>query len=112
MNHGHSKQKLSRRKRVFFTLFTFLIVCLIMDTFTYVALRHLGETKHVFFTIRPATSDEQISRWYKYRSFHGRWGYDISEDRQGQFGNRMGREYEHKDQYQIKVFGDSFAYEA
>lgn len=112
MNHGHAKQKLSRRQRVFFTLLTLVIVWLILDTFAYVALRYLGEAKNVFFTIRPATSDEQISRWYKHLPFHPRWGWDISEDQQGQFGNRKGREYERKDRYQIKVFGDSFAYGA
>ena len=83
-----------------------------MDLAAYAALRYLGETKSVFFRIRPATSDEQIARWYQGSPFHVRWGFDISEKWKGQFGNRKGAEYSAKDVFQLKVFGDSFAFGA
>lgn len=112
MDHRSAGKKLSRRKKAFFTILTFLIVWLILDTFAYVTLRSLGETKNIFFSIHPATSDEQISRWYKRTPFNQGWGWDVAEDLKGQFGNRKGREYGFKDRYQIKVFGDSFAFAA
>lgn len=112
MNKGYACQELTHRKKVLFTLLTLFVVWLISDTIAYVTLRYLRETKNVFITIRPATSDEQVWRWYERSPFHARWGWDIPEDRKGKFGNRKGREYGIRYRYAIKVFGDSFAYGA
>jgi hypothetical protein len=95
-----------------FSMIMALVLWLVTDTVMYVALRSIGESKSVFFRIRPATSDEQIARWYQESPFHARWGFDISDKMKGQFGNRKGREYGKKDLYKIKVFGDSFAFGA
>lgn len=112
MNQVNTGRSGSSGKTVLFSIIVFLILWLVTDSMVYVALWSIGESKSVFFRIRPATSDEQIVRWYKELPFHARWGFDIADDTKGQFGNRKGREYAKKDLYQVKVFGDSFAFGA
>jgi hypothetical protein len=112
MNQVDTGRSRSRGKVMIFSIIMFLVLWFLTDTAMYVALWFIGESKSVFFRIRPATSDEQITRWYKELPFHARWGFDIADDTKGQFGNRKGREYAKKDLYKIKVFGDSFAFGA
>jgi hypothetical protein len=106
------KRRLSFRTRLLFSLFLLLILWVVFDTLAYGAFWYLSKTRNMFIDVRPALTDAQIARWYEYGPFHARWGWDITEQDRGQFGNRKGRQYPAKEQYTMKVFGDSFAYAA
>lgn len=99
--------KMSRGKKLLFSLITIFILWLFFDTAAYILIQKLQNIYSIFYGFQPAT-DEYLEAYKKH--FHPRWGWDIPKNRQGQLGNRKSREYEKKDEYTMKVFGDSFAY--
>ena len=107
------RRKLSRGKKIAFTLVTLFLVWILSDTLAYFVLSAVGKRASIFYGFKPAESDEQIARFYQGEfSFHPRWGWDIAEADRNELGGRSGRRREIKDRYKIKVFGDSFVYGA
>ena len=99
----HSKLKLSKRKKVLFWCLMLFFVWLVLDGFAYV----LVDRFYVFNGFKKPTGEE-IAKFHE-ELFHPRWGWDLQpKDNRGPLGNRIGREYEPKEAYMIKTFGDSF----
>ncbi len=99
---------ISRPRKILFSLFIVLIVWAVFDVCLYAFLARLGRKYHIFQI--PVLPDSERIEYFAREHFHPKWGWDIKGADKGHFGNRKSREYQNKQMYKIKVFGDSFAY--
>ena len=107
---------LSRRKQLSFSLILVFCLWLFLDIAVYVVLKKVSQDSNyqVFHRIETPTS-EYLDKFHSedlWPQFHPQWGWDGLKQRQGSLGNRRSRDYEQKEEYKIKAFGDSFTFGA
>jgi len=99
---------ISIKKKILFSLITFVVLFLIADTSLYVFLKIIQKKHNIFFEF--IVPDKTQIEGYAKKYYHPKWGWDTFEENRGQFGNRKGRMYVKKEEYTIKTFGDSYTY--
>jgi len=100
--------EIGKGEKVFFTVVILFILWLIGDICLYLFLHNFQKKLTLFYRFEVPT-DEKLEGFYK-KYFHPRWGWDISKDKQDKLGDRKSHDYDAKEQYTIKCFGDSFTY--
>ena len=85
-----------------------LTLWLLVDTFTYIFLDRF-ERNHSLFYEPSLPTDKQIDGFCgKY--FHPRWGWDIRAEERAELGCRLGGYRVTREDYKLKIFGDSYVY--
>ena len=101
-------RRISRRRRILLGAFMVLMLWALLDVCVYICLTRVRRKFHIF-RMPALPSNKRVERFAQ-EYFHPKWGWDIADEDKGRFGNRKSREYQNKQMYKIKVFGDSFAY--
>lgn len=104
----NKKTSLSKKKKITFSFIMIFFLWLFFDAALYIFLGALQKKHNIFFEFKVPEKHQVEGFAEKY--YHPRWGWDIFKEMRGQFGNRKGRNYEIKEVYTIKTFGDSFTY--
>ncbi len=102
------KISLSRRKKIVFSLILVMFILLCVDSALFVFLQKLRDGHNIFHD-QIAINDRVIDEFYE-TYFHPTLGWDIPKVEQGSTGQRRSPNYQEREWYEIKTFGDSFVY--